>query len=68
MRRFQRTKEILLGNGSDELIAIILSQAIAKRVRSYPMLTVLAPAPSFVMYKISGVFNHLNGGNTTEYG
>ncbi len=49
-------KEILLGNGSDELIAII-SQAIAKRDE---VVTVLAPAPSFVMYKISGVFNHLN--------
>ena len=49
-------KEILLGNGSDELIAI-LSQAIAKQGET---VTVLAPAPSFVMYKISGVFNHLN--------
>ena len=49
-------KEILLGNGSDELIAI-LSQAIAQR---NDVVTVLAPAPSFVMYKLSGVFNHLN--------
>ncbi len=49
-------KAILLGNGSDELIAI-LSQAIAKRDE---VVTVLAPAPSFVMYKLSGVFNHLN--------
>ena len=49
-------KEILLGNGSDELIAI-LSQAIAKQRET---VTVLAPAPSFVMYKLSGVFNHLN--------
>ena len=49
-------KEILLGNGSDELIAI-LSQAIAKQGET---VTVLAPAPSFVMYKLSGVFNHLN--------
>ena len=49
-------KDILLGNGSDELIAII-SQAIAKQGET---VTVLAPAPSFVMYKISGLFNHLN--------
>ena len=49
-------KDIILGNGSDELIAI-LSQAIAKRDE---VVTVLAPAPSFVMYKLSGVFNHLN--------
>ena len=53
-------KEILLGNGSDELIAI-LSQAIAKKgAQLSDAVTVLAPAPSFVMYKISGVFNHLN--------
>ena len=49
-------KDILLGNGSDELIAII-SQAIAKQGET---VTVLAPAPSFVMYKISGLLNHLN--------
>lgn len=49
-------KDIMLGNGSDELIAI-LSQAISK---SNETVTVLAPAPSFVMYKMSGLFNHLN--------
>ena len=49
-------KDIMLGNGSDELIAI-LSQAIAKPNET---VTVLAPAPSFVMYKMSGLFNHLN--------
>lgn len=49
-------REILLGNGSDELIAI-LSQAVAKKNET---VTVLAPAPSFVMYKMSGLFNHLN--------
>ena len=53
-------KEILLGNGSDELISI-LSQAIAKKgAQLSDAVTVLAPAPSFVMYKLSGVFNHLN--------
>ena len=59
LRRYAQVpadKEILLGNGSDELIAI-LSQAIAKQGET---VTVLAPAPSFVMYKLSGVFNHLN--------
>ena len=49
-------KDIMLGNGSDELIAI-LSQAIAK---SGETVTVLAPAPSFVMYRLSGMLNHLN--------
>lgn len=39
--------ELLLGNGSDELIQIILI-AVAK-----PGSTVLAPTPSFVMYKLS---------------
>lgn len=49
-------KDIMLGNGSDELIAI-LSQAISKPNET---VTVLAPAPSFVMYKMSSLFNHLN--------
>ena len=49
-------KSIILGNGSDELIAI-LSQAIAKQGET---VTVLAPAPSFVMYKVSALLNHLN--------
>ena len=35
----------------------MLSQAIAKPNET---VTVLAPAPSFVMYKMSGLFNHLN--------
>ena len=48
--------DVMIGNGSDELIAI-LSQAISK---SNETVTVLAPAPSFVMYKMSGLFNHLN--------
>ncbi len=47
--------QIMLGNGSDELIAI-LSQAIAKK--DTPV-TILAPAPSFVMYKVSGMLNHV---------
>lgn len=53
-------KDIILGNGSDELIAM-LSQAIAKKdAQLSDAVTVLAPAPSFVMYKLSGVLNHLN--------
>ena len=53
-------KEILLGNGSDELISI-LSQAIAKQgAQLSDAVTVLAPAPSFVMYKMSALLNHLN--------
>ncbi len=42
--------ETLLGNGSDELIQIILL-ALAK-----PGATVLAPAPSFVMYAMTAKF------------
>lgn len=42
--------ELLLGNGSDELIQIIL-MALAQ-----PGATVLAPAPSFVMYSMIATF------------
>jgi histidinol-phosphate aminotransferase len=46
------TAELLLGNGSDELIQILL-MACAR-----PGATVVAPAPSFVMYAmISGLVN-----------
>jgi len=41
---------ILLGNGSDELIQVIVS-ALAK-----PGAVVLAPEPSFVMYRMDAVF------------
>ena len=44
--------EMILGNGSDELIAL-LSTALAKlpRENHHERATILAPAPSFVMYK-----------------
>ena len=46
--------QLMLGNGSDELIHLIIL-ACAK-----PGTTVLAPAPSFVMYEISARFDHCN--------
>ncbi|HTJ95511.1 MAG TPA: histidinol-phosphate transaminase [Pararobbsia sp.] len=45
--------EVLLGNGSDELISIV-SVALSK-----PGATVLAPAPGFVMYEVSARLAHL---------
>jgi histidinol-phosphate aminotransferase len=44
---------LLLGNGSDELIAL-MTVALAR-----PGATVLAPAPSFVMYELSARFAHV---------
>lgn len=49
--------EVMLGNGSDELIQI-LSQAISTPQSEKPA-SVLAPAPAFVMYRISALFNHV---------
>ncbi|MGZ8993060.1 MAG: histidinol-phosphate transaminase, partial [Burkholderiaceae bacterium] len=46
--------QLMLGNGSDELIHLIIL-ACAK-----PGTTVLAPAPSFVMYELSARFDHCN--------
>ena len=46
--------QLMLGNGSDELIHLIIL-ACAK-----PVTTVLAPAPSFVMYELSARFDHCN--------
>ncbi len=46
--------QLMLGNGSDELIHLIIL-ACAK-----PGTTVLAPAPSFVMYEMSARFDHCN--------
>lgn len=43
-------QEIILGNGSDELIQII-AMAVAKKGRA-----ILAPEPSFVMYKMIATF------------
>jgi histidinol-phosphate aminotransferase len=44
---------LLLGNGSDELIAM-MTVALAR-----PGATVLAPAPSFVMYELSARLAHV---------
>lgn len=46
--------QLMLGNGSDELIHLIIL-ACAR-----PGATVLAPAPSFVMYEMSARFDHCN--------
>ena len=46
--------EVLLGNGSDELIQII-AQAVAT-----PERTVLAPEPGFVMYRMIAAFTGMN--------
>ena len=48
------TAEILLGNGSDELIQMI-ALALAGEGR-----TVLAPEPSFVMYRMIGLFTGMD--------
>jgi histidinol-phosphate aminotransferase len=45
--------EVLLGNGSDECITYITT-ALAK-----PGAVVLAPAPSFVIFQMSALFQHL---------
>ena len=52
---------VMLGNGSDELIHL-LSMALSKlpRENHHEPVTVLAPAPSFVMYRVSAQLNHLN--------
>ena len=44
---------ILLGNGSDEIIAIV-TQTLAR-----PGAAVLAPEPSFVMYRMNAHWNHV---------
>ncbi len=46
--------QLMLGNGSDELIHLLIL-ACAR-----PGATVLAPAPSFVMYEMSARFDHCN--------
>lgn len=46
--------QLMLGNGSDELIHLIIL-ACAK-----PGASVLSPAPSFVMYEMSARFDHCN--------
>src|SRR2546430_15602412 len=47
--RIPDSLEILLGNGSDEILQIV-SLALAK-----PGATVLAPEPSFVMYRLAAI-------------
>ena len=47
--RIPASLEILLGNGSDEILQIV-SLALAK-----PGATVLAPEPSFVMYRLAAI-------------
>ncbi|TDR31366.1 histidinol-phosphate transaminase [Hydromonas duriensis] len=47
---------VMLGNGSDELIHL-LSMAVSK---AGERVTVLAPAPSFVMYRASALLNHVD--------
>jgi histidinol-phosphate aminotransferase len=45
--------EILVGNGSDEVIAILLT-ALARPQGKSPAPTIVAPTPTFVMYRLSG--------------
>ena len=47
---------LMLGNGSDELIHL-LSMAVSK---SDEKVTILAPSPSFVMYRMSALLNHVD--------
>ena len=47
---------LMLGNGSDELIHL-LSMAISKPAEK---VTILAPSPSFVMYRMSALLNHVD--------
>ena len=50
-----RPDELLVGTGSDEIIAILLTALARPRERSprAPCATVLAPTPTFVMYRIN---------------
>jgi histidinol-phosphate aminotransferase len=45
------TSEILLGNGSDEIIAIV-TQALSR-----PGATIIAPEPTFVMYRVNATLS-----------
>ena len=47
------TADVLLGNGSDEIITL-LTQALAK-----PDAVLLAPEPSFVMYRMNALFSRM---------
>ena len=52
--------QTILGNGSDELIHL-LSMALSKSPSEnyHDPVTILAPAPSFVMYRASAMLNHV---------
>jgi histidinol-phosphate aminotransferase len=47
-----RAEEILVGTGSDEVIAFLLAAMARPRPRA-PAAVVLAPTPTFVMYRVS---------------
>jgi histidinol-phosphate aminotransferase len=47
-----RADELLVGTGSDEVIGILLAALARPRERA-PHATVLAPTPTFVMYRVS---------------
>jgi histidinol-phosphate aminotransferase len=47
-----REGELLVGTGSDEVIAILLA-ALARPREGAPHATVLVPSPTFVMYRVS---------------
>jgi histidinol-phosphate aminotransferase len=53
LRRPARGLQLILGNGSDELIDILLGGL------QRPGATVLAPLPSFVMYEMSAALRAL---------
>jgi histidinol-phosphate aminotransferase len=48
-----RAEELLVGTGSDEVIALLLTALARPRGRA-PTAVVLAPSPTFVMYRVSG--------------
>jgi histidinol-phosphate aminotransferase len=47
-----RPEELLVGTGSDEVIALLLT-ALAKAREPAPQAVVLAPTPTFVMYRVT---------------
>src|SRR5580692_9920396 len=47
-----RAEELLVGTGSDEVIALLLT-ALARAQGRAPKAVVLAPSPSFVMYRVT---------------
>jgi histidinol-phosphate aminotransferase len=53
-----RPEELLLGTGSDEIIAILLT-ALGRPRAPAPAATVLSPTPTFVMYRITARTNGL---------